>query len=114
MLSKFKAAKNLANGQVVFQVNVRNTGHAAGAEVVQVYVDVAATSHGDRPPRELKAYGKVFLQPGEQKTLTLSLNPADLATWDVAGQRWSPVGGTYTFQAGDSSRNLTLRTTLGL
>jgi len=114
VLSKFKAAKNLANGQVVFQVNVRNTGHATGAEVVQVYVDVAATSHGDRPPRELKAYGKVFLQPGEQKTLTLSLNPADLATWDVAGQRWSPVGGTYTFQAGDSSRNLTLRTTLGL
>ena len=113
-LSDFRAARNGTGGQVEFMVTVRNTGPVAGAEVVQIYVDQASERSSDHPPHELKAYGKVFLAPNEQQTLTLLLNPADLAHWDSAAHRWSAVAGTYRFQAGESSRLLTLHTTLSL
>ncbi len=110
-LSNFAAAKEGAD-EIRFTVEVRNTGARAGAEIVQVYADTPGQP--GRPARELKAYGKVFLQPGEQKTLTLSVNPVDLAAWDAATHCWSAVQGERAFVAGDSSRNLTLRATLSL
>ena len=110
-LSNFTAAKS-GPDEIRFTVEARNTGVRAGAEIVQVYADTPGQP--GRPARELKAYGKVFLQPGEQKTLTLSVNPADLAAWDAAAHHWSAAQGERAFMAGDSSRNLTLRATLSL
>ena len=109
--SDLKAEKT--GDAVGFAVQVRNTGARAGAEVVQVY---AATPPGElpRPPRELKAYGKVFLEPGETSTVSMRVKTADLQTWDPAAKTWTLPTGEWTFQAGDSSRNLPLKTTLAL
>ena len=93
-------------------VDVQNTGARAGAEVVQIYAAPPADPL-PRPPRELKAFGKVFLQPGESKTLDLEIKIADLATWDPAAKKWRMPAGEYVFQAGDSSRDLPLRCPLG-
>jgi beta-glucosidase len=114
-LSVFGRVKGMAGagGAIQFSVDVRNTGKCAGAEVVQVYAENPAGQPG-RPVHELKAYGKVFLQPGEKRTLTLNINPADLAAWDAATHGWVPARGERTFLAGDSSRNLPLQTVVSL
>ncbi len=109
-LSDLKAEK-AANDEVDLSVQVRNIGARAGAEVVQVY---AAPSTGElpRPPRELKAYGKIFLQSGETKTVSMKVKTADLQAWDPGTKKWTLFPGDYVFQAGDSSRNLPLKTPL--
>ena len=98
-LSDLKAARPDGGDEVEFAVTVRNTGERAGAEVVQMYAEPPAGGL-PRPPRELKAYGKVFLQPGEARTLTLKAKVADLAAWDPAAKKWALFPGEYVFRAG--------------
>ena len=75
-------------------VTVTNTGDRAGAEVVQLYI--AAPQDGvHRPVRELKAFRKVFLQPGESRTISFVLNDRSFAIWQKG---WKVPGGTYTVQ----------------
>jgi beta-glucosidase len=86
---------------------VSNTGSRAGAEVVQLYVGLPAGAH--EPPRQLKAYAKVSLRPGQSRRVRLSLTRSALASWDDADQGWTRPAGTYRLYVGDSSRNLPLR-----
>lgn len=73
-------------------VTVKNTGTCAGAEVVQLYI--GAPQDGlHRPLRELKGFQKVFLQPGESRTVTFSLTDRSFALWQDG---WKIPGGTYT------------------
>ena len=73
-------------------VTVQNTGACSGAEVVQLYI--AAPQNGlHRPLRELKGFQKVFLQPGESRTVTFSLTDRSFALWQDG---WKIPGGTYT------------------
>ena len=111
-LSDFKVEKT-GSDEVSFSVQVRNGGAHAGAEVVQVY---AAAPDGTEPhaPRELKAYGKVALEPGETKTVTIKAKLADLMSWNSGAKKWALPNGDYSFQAGDSSRNLPLKAFLSL
>jgi beta-glucosidase len=86
-------------------VTVTNTGAAAGAEVVQVYVgDPQATV--ERPERELKAFGKVSLAPGGTRTLTFELDARDLSYWHPVLRRWVVEGGEFVVSVGASSRDL--------
>ena len=110
-LSNFAASKDDPDN-LTFTVEVQNNGARSGAETVQVYVDT--TGQPGRPAHELKAYGKVFLQPGEKKTLTLSVKRVDLATWDAVAHHWVEAKGECSFLAGESSRELPLRTALSL
>jgi beta-glucosidase len=86
-------------------LTVRNTGKMAGAEVVQLYVhdDQASLK---RPEKELKAFEKVFLKPGESKTLTLTLGPDAFRFYDEAKKQWVLEPGQFTLQAGSSSRDI--------
>ena len=68
------------------EVDVTNTGAHAGEDVVQLYVS-ALGSQVPRAPRELKAFGRVALAPGETKTVRLEVPVADLAYWDE-GSGW--------------------------
>ena len=78
-------------------VSVTNTGSRAGAEVVQMYI--AAPQDGiHRPIRELKGFQKVFLEPGECKTVTLALDDRSFAIWQDG---WKVPGGTYAIQIAD-------------
>ena len=112
-LSDLKGGRSGAD-EVEFSVAVRNTGSRAGAEVVQLYAAPPAGGSLPRPPRELKAYGKVYLKPGEIRTLTLRVKLADLGAWDPGDKKWMTYPGEYVFQAGENSRDLPLRTSLTL
>lgn len=87
------------------RVTVTNTGARAGTEVVQVYVgDPAARVL--RPERELKAFAKVRLAPGESREVVLDLTGRDLAYWHPVLRRWVVEGGEFVVSVGASSRDL--------
>ena len=80
-------------------VTVTNTGAVAGKHVVQVYV---ATTAGPvrRPARELRAFTKVALEPGESRTVTLDLDRRAFAYWDVEVDGFVVAPGDYAVQVG--------------
>jgi beta-glucosidase len=86
-------------------VTVTNTGTVAGAEVVQVYVRDPEASVL-RPTRELKAFGKVALAPGESRALTFELTRRDLSYWHSGQHRWVVEGGEFVVEVGASSRDI--------
>lgn len=93
------------NGQPAVTVEVTNTGDRAGAQVVQLYVqDVKASV--DRPVKELKAFQKVFLQPGETQTVTLSLNERAFQFYDEATHSWKAEPGKFNLLIGTSSKDI--------
>jgi beta-glucosidase len=77
-------------------VTVANTGNLAGAEVVQLYVRPPQEGI-HRPVRELKGFQKVFLQPGEAKTLSFVLKDRAFALWQDG---WKVPAGTYGVEVG--------------
>jgi beta-glucosidase len=90
-----------AGEPVRVSVTVRNTGAVAGEEVVQLYLrDDAATV--TRPVRELRAFRRVALQPGESRTIDFTLVPEDLALYDLDMRRVIEPG-SFTLWAGGSS-----------
>jgi len=90
---------------VTVSAAVTNTGKVAGAEVVQLYVHDDEASV-ERPYRELKGFQKVFLQPGESKTVTMPLDWKALAFWDEKTHAWLAEPGTFTLLIGNSSRDV--------
>ncbi|WLW54616.1 glycoside hydrolase family 3 protein [Streptomyces sp. YU58] len=92
-----------------YQVRVTNTGSRAGDEVVQLYVH-QRVSRDKQPLKQLKAFEKVSLKPGESRTVRLPLTARDLAHWDVTRSRWVTESGTYDVMAGSSATDLRART----
>ncbi|MGZ4200987.1 MAG: beta-glucosidase [Thermoleophilaceae bacterium] len=84
-----------------------NTGRRAGAEVVQLYVGDPASSA--EPPKQLKGYRKVWLEPGQSARVTLPLDKRSFAHWDDARHGWSVSAGSYRVLVGGSSRDLPLQ-----
>jgi beta-glucosidase len=78
-------------------VTATNTGRRAGKHVVQVYVATAA-GPVRRPARELRAFTKVALQPGESRTVELALDRRAFAYWDVREGGWVVAPGEYAVQ----------------
>jgi beta-glucosidase len=86
-------------------VSVRNSGKTAGAEVVQLYVKDLKSSV-KRPEKELKGFEKVFLKPGESKTVTMQL-PADaFKYYDEGKKQWVLEPGQFEVLVGSSSRDI--------
>ncbi|ATB36969.1 glycosyl hydrolase [Cystobacter fuscus] len=90
------------------ELKVKNTGKVAGKEIVQLYVreDKPVVS---RPDKELKAFTKVALEPGEEKTVRFTLSRRDFAYYNTNLHRWSVNPGRFDILVGGSSRNLPLR-----
>jgi beta-glucosidase len=87
------------------QVDVTNTGERAGKEIVQLYVrDVQSRLH--RPDKELKAFAKVELEPGEHKTVSLTLGRQALAYYDDLAQAWVAEAGEFEVLVGSSSQTI--------
>lgn len=89
-------------------VNVTNTGTMAGAEVVQCYVTDCECSV-ERPVKELKAYQKVFLQPGETKTVSIELPYKAFAFYDVEKKAFAVEPGRFLISVGNASDNCSLQ-----
>jgi len=100
-------------------VDVTNTGNLAGKEIVQVYVGDHKSSLA-RPPKELKGFAKIELQPGETKTLTVSLDFRAFAYYHPAYRQWITEDGEFDILIGASStdirctKTVTLHSTLEL
>jgi beta-glucosidase len=77
-------------GLITVSVPVTNTGGRAGSEVVQAYV-APESARLARPLKELKAFAKVWLQPGETKTVDLVLNARSFAYWDPGQDDWDEI-----------------------
>jgi len=83
-------------------VTVKNTGKVAGKEIVQWYVgdDKASVI---RPKKELKHFEKVALAPGQEKTLTYTIEEGDLQFFDEDKHQWVAEPGTFTISVAASS-----------
>jgi beta-glucosidase len=103
--SNLKVQGSGKNATVSF--TVKNTGKVAGAEVAQVYVS-PTKSLLPRPAKELKAFEKVLLQPGQQKTVTLTLKEDAFQYFNDVENKWVLEPGTYNIQVGGSSRAIKL------
>ncbi len=88
--------------EVVVSVEVANVGDVAGAEVVQCYVTDCECSV-ERPVKELKAYSKVFLLPGERKEVRMTLPRRAFAFYDVNRRDFVVEPGEFLLQVGNSS-----------
>ena len=95
-------------GEVSLAFTVTNTGAVAGGEVAQVYVGMPSSAV-PQPPKQLKAFSKVFLEPGESAELLLTLDSRAFSYWDVASHGWKVALGTYQIMVGSSSRDIRLQ-----
>jgi beta-glucosidase len=95
-------------GAITIEVDVKNIGAVAGKEVVQLYVHERAPAVV-RPEIELRAFDKVALEPGEQKTLRFTLARRDFAYFDTTAGAWAVHTGSFEVRVGGSSRELPLR-----
>jgi beta-glucosidase len=97
-----------ANGGATVRATIANVGKRRGAEVPQVYLGFPAAA--GEPPKRLVGFEKVWLNPGERRAITITLDP-DAANhpfgiFDMASQQWKTPAGTYTVMLGTSSRDI--------
>lgn len=87
------------------KVPVTNTGNVAGAEVVQLYIhDVEASV--DRPVKELKGFDKVFLEPGQTKTVEFAIDREALSFFDAEKHEWVAEPGEFKALIAASSEDI--------
>ena len=94
-----------ANDKITFTIPVTNTGAVAGAETIQLYVSDLEASV-ERPIKELKAFSKVFLQPGETKQVSLTIDHSALSFYNDQTGQWTAEPGDFKALIGTSSRNI--------
>lgn len=93
-----------ANDDLVFTIDVKNTGNRVGKESVLLFSsDLVASLTPDT--RRLRAFEKVELKPGETKTVTLKVKGSDLAFVGHDG-KWILEKGDFRIQAGDQTLNI--------
>jgi beta-glucosidase len=92
------------NAPVTVTATVTNTEPIAGAEVVQVYLGVPAPG---QPPKRLVGFQKVLVQPGESRSVTISVDPAashhPFGVWDYRTGSFQNVTGDYRVYVGRSA-----------
>ncbi|KAH6917184.1 cellulose-binding beta-glucosidase [Coprinopsis sp. MPI-PUGE-AT-0042] len=91
---------------VTVTFTLTNTGSVAGHEVPQLYIGLPSSTSS--PPKSLKGFDSVWLQPNQSKTVTMKLSRFDLAIWDTANKRWSVPTGATSILVGASSRDIKL------
>jgi beta-glucosidase len=94
-------------------VDVTNTGAMAGKEIVQLYVHDQA-SRLIRPVKELKGFAKIALEPGETKTVTLTLDFRAFAYYDPAYRQWIAEDGQFDILVGASATDIRCQATVTL
>jgi len=93
------------NDEITVKFTIKNTGKTNGAEVVQLYAG-QTNSSVLRPKKELKAFDKIFLKPGEQKTIDLKVKVKDLAFYDEKSAAWKVEAGEFVLYTATSAENI--------
>lgn len=105
--SNFRTSNNIVkNGSVVkVNVDVMNSGKRTGDEVVQLYIR-HLNSSVTRPQKELKAFQRITLKPGEKKMVSLELKANDLKYWDIDKKKFVFETDKVELMLGSSSTNI--------
>ncbi|HEY1263788.1 MAG TPA: glycoside hydrolase family 3 N-terminal domain-containing protein [Terriglobales bacterium] len=104
---RLKKSQIKRNQSTTLSVEVKNTGRRAGAETVQMYVRDLVSSV-TRPMKELKGFQKIFLKPGESRTVTLEITPELLSFYDI-NMKYGVEPGEFDIMVGNSSRDADLK-----
>ncbi|MFD5831519.1 glycoside hydrolase family 3 C-terminal domain-containing protein [Lentzea sp. NPDC060358] len=99
-----------ADGAVTVSLTVTNTGARRGSAVPQVYV--AYPGGAGEPPRQLRDFAKVALDPGASTRVAMTVDRRAFAHWDTAERTFRVPAGTFTISVGASSRDLRLSGTV--
>ena len=83
---------------LLVSAHITNSGSVAGAEIAQLYVSIP-----NSPPKQLRGFSKVTLQPGSTALAEFTLTRRDLSVWDVVTQTWTIQDGDYEIMVGGSS-----------
>jgi beta-glucosidase len=106
--SNLKISGNLPGGPLGVTLDVRNSGKRPGDEVVQLYVrDVEATVK--RPKKQLMAFERLHLGPGDTRTVSFTVSPERLAFWDEKQKAWLVEPGGFEVMVGSSSADVRLK-----
>jgi beta-glucosidase len=95
------------DGSTEALAEVTNTGTREGSEVVQMYIRDLVSSV-TRPVKELKGFKRIWLQPGETKTVALEITPESLAFYDIH-MKYVVEPGEFEIMVGNSSRDCDLQ-----
>ena len=97
-----------ADDKITFTIPVTNTGSIAGAETIQLYISDLEASV-ERPVKELKAFQKVFLQPGETQQVSLTIDKGALSFYDEDNSQWKAESGAFEALVGTASDKIVSR-----
>lgn len=98
--------KNLSQDETItFSVNIRNKGSREGAEIVQLYIRDMKSSL-PRPVKELKGFEKVNLNPGEEKTVLITIDKSALSFFDPVKHDWVAESGEFEALIGASANDI--------
>jgi beta-glucosidase len=107
--SDLKVTRKVKAGKMVeVSLTVTNTGKVAGKEVVQLYVSDLQSSL-PRPPKELKGFAKVALEPDQAETVTFTLDERALSFYDPHKRAWVAEPGEFEVLVGSSSRDIRVK-----
>ncbi|MBQ5506853.1 MAG: glycoside hydrolase family 3 C-terminal domain-containing protein [Prevotella sp.] len=106
-LGNITADKNTmtADEKLTFTIPVTNTGSRAGAETIQLYIHDKQASV-ERPLKELKAFRKVYLQPGETQQVSLTIDKSALSFYNDQTGAWMAEAGDFEALIGTSSNHI--------
>lgn len=99
----------LRDGKITVTVTVENTGSMAGAEVVQLYASRNQNTAVFKAQKELKAFQKIYLAPGEKKAVALVFEEQELAYYNTKAHSWVIENGEYPILVGASSQDIRLQ-----
>jgi len=91
------------SGKILVSVDITNIGKVSGEEVAQIYVGYKG-SKVERPVKDLKGFQRVYLEPGETKTLSFELKAQELAYYNASASRWDVEEIEYLVYVGPNSK----------
>ena len=108
----YSELKVKADDGLIVTFKVKNSGNRAGEETAQVYLTLPASAH--EPPRRLVGWSKIALGAGEQKEVTVKVNPQMISVFNSDKNSWEVMPGEYKVWAGGSSRDVSLSVPIAL
>ena len=108
--SDLKLEKNYSekeDDEIKISFKIKNTGSMPGKETAQLYIGYKK-SVVLRPEKELKGFEKLYLEPGEEKTVELTISHDDLKYYNICLKKWHLESGTYSILVGASCSDIRL------